>query len=45
MEDVRRIVNVWIEHRVQIDVHQVHKILVVGAGNGIDCLVRVGHGV
>ena len=33
------------EDCVQIDVHQIEKILIVPAGNGIHRLVRVGHGV
>ena len=34
-----------VEHRVQIHVHQVVQILLVGGGNGVDGLVGVGHGV
>ena len=33
------------EDRIQIDIHQIVKILQIGAGNRIDRLVRVGHGV
>ena len=34
-----------VEHRVQVHVHQVVQILLVGGGNGVDGLVGVGHGV
>ena len=34
-----------VEHRVQVHVHQVVQILLVGGGNGVDSLVGVGHGV
>ena len=34
-----------VEHRVQVHVHQVVQVLLVGGGNGIDGLVGVGHGV
>ena len=33
------------KHRVQIDVQQVHEVRLVGACEGIDRLVREGHGV
>ena len=34
-----------VEHRVQVHVHQVVQVLLVGGGNGVDGLVGVGHGV
>ena len=34
-----------VEHRVQVHVHQVVQILLVGGRNGVDGLVGVGHGV
>ena len=34
-----------VEHCVQVHVHQVVQILLVGGGNGVDGLVGVGHGV
>ena len=34
-----------VEHRVQVHVHQVVQILLVGGGDGVDGLVGVGHGV
>ena len=34
-----------VEHRVQVHVHQVVQILLVGGGNGVDGFVGVGHGV
>ena len=34
-----------VEHRVQVHVHQVVQVLLVGGGNRIDGLVGVGHGV
>ena len=34
-----------VEHRVQVHVHQVVQVLLVGGGNGVDSLVGVGHGV
>ena len=34
-----------VEHRVQVHVHQVVQILLVGGGNGVDGLIGVGHGV
>ena len=34
-----------VEHRVQVHVHQVVQILLVGGGNRVDGLVGVGHGV
>ncbi len=33
------------EHRVQIDPHQVVQVPLIPAGDGVDRLVRVGHGV
>ena len=38
-------VNGRVEHRVQVHVHQVVQVLLVGGGNGVDGLVGVGHGV
>ena len=38
-------VDIGIKDRVQINVHQVLKIRVIAARNGIDCLVRIGHGI
>ena len=34
-----------VKHRVQVHVHQVVQILLVGGGDGVDGLVGVGHGV
>ena len=34
-----------VEHRVQVHVHQVVQILLVGGGNGVDGFVGVGHSV
>ena len=34
-----------VEHRVQVHVHQVVQILLVGGGDGVDGFVGVGHGV
>ena len=34
-----------VEHRVQVHVHKVVQVLLVGGGNGVDGLVGVGHGV
>ena len=34
-----------VEHRVQVHVHQVVQILLVGGGSGVDGFVGVGHGV
>ena len=44
-EDLALVVNGRVQHRVQIDVHQVEEIPVVPAGDGVHRLVRVGHGV
>ena len=38
-------VNVWVQHRVQIDMHQVLEILVIGAGHRVHRLVRIRHGI
>ena len=38
-------IDVRVEHRVQVHVHQVVQVLLVGGGNGVDGLVGVGHGV
>ena len=45
LEDFFLFVNVGIEHRIQIDMHQVLEIGVVAAGNRIYGFVRIGHGV
>ena len=34
-----------IKHRVQINVHQIMKILGVAAGNGINRFIGIGHGI
>ena len=44
-EDGLLLIDVGIEHRVQVHMHQILKILVVAAGHGVDRVVRVGHGV
>ena len=44
-EDLFLLVDVGVEHRVHIHVHQVLEILLVAAGHGIHGLVRIGHGV
>ena len=44
-EDLFLIVNVGMEHRIQIDIGQIPEILVIAAGNGINGLVRIGHGI
>ena len=44
-EDLAVAVNVRIEDRVHIDVHEVFKILVVAGSDGIESLVRVSHRV
>ena len=45
LEDGALRVDGRVEHRVHIDVHEVEQVLLVGGGNGVDGLVRVGHGV
>ena len=44
-EDLLLPVQVRVEHRVQIDVHQVPEVRLIAARHRIDGLVRVGHGV
>ena len=44
-ENVLFLVDIGIEHRVQIHVHQVPEVGVVAAGHGIHGLVRIGHRV
>ena len=34
-----------VEHRVQVHIHQVVQILLIGGGDGVDGLIGVGHGV
>ena len=45
LEDFFLFINVGIEHRIQINMHQVLEIRVVAAGNRIYGFVRIGHGV
>ena len=44
-EDLRFMVDGGVEHRVQIHVDQVEKILIVPGAHGIDGLIREGEGV
>ena len=45
LQDLRVLVDQGLEHRVQVDVHQVGKILVVAAGHRVDGEIAAGHGV
>ncbi len=38
-------VNVRVENRIQIHVHQVGKVLLVGGGHRVDGLIRIGHSI
>ena len=44
-EDLRLMVDCRMEHRVQIDVHQIQIVFVVPGAEGVDRLIREGHGV
>ena len=44
-EDLLMLIDIGIEHRVHVDVHQVLEILVVAACHRINRLIRVGHGI
>ena len=44
-EDILLPVDIGIEYSIQIDVHQVLKILVIAAGNGVHRLIRIRHGI
>ena len=44
-KDLRLFINIGIQHRVQIYIHQILKILVIGAGHRIHRLVRIRHGI
>ena len=44
-ENFVRIVYPGIEYRIQIHMHQILKILVIAAGYGINCLIRICHGI
>ena len=45
IKNVGLFVNIGIKYRIQVNVHQVVKILVVAACNRIHRLVRIGHGI
>ena len=44
-EDFFVSVDVRIENRIQIDIHQILKIRVIAAGNRVNRLVRICHGI
>ena len=44
-EDIPLFIDVRIEHRVQIDVHQVLEIRVVAARHRVNSLVRISHSI
>ena len=44
-ENLLMLVNIREENRIHIHVHQIFEICVVAAGNGINRLVRVSHGI
>ena len=45
LEDDGAPVDIGVEDRVQVDVHEVDEILLVGGRHGVHGLVREGHGV
>ena len=45
LEDRALVEDGGVQHGVEIDVHEVQKVLLVGARHGVDRLVGVGHGV
>ena len=42
-ENLFMLINIRIQHRVHVYMHQILKILVITAGNRIHCLIRIGH--
>ncbi len=44
-KNIRFVIDVRMQNRIHIDIHEIFEILVVAAGHGIDRLVRVCHGV
>ena len=44
-EDFFVLVDIWIEYRIHIYMHQILEILVIAARNRINRLVRIGHGI
>ena len=45
LKDPLFMVDVWMEHRIHVYVHQIRKVPVVAGSHGIDGLVRIGHGI
>ena len=45
LEDLLPVINVGMKYGIQIDIHQIMKILVIAGRYRIDGLVGIGHGV
>ena len=45
LEDRALVEDGGVQHGVEVDVHEVQKVLLIGARHGVDRLVGVGHGV
>ena len=45
LEHLALAVDVGVQHRVHVDVGQVHEVLIVGGRHGVERLVAEGHGV